>query len=117
MVSRKHFMAHLGDKIKEKRTMWLPFLESVSIFSSDLGDYDRGLLCDALTPISHEKGAVITKAGDRPEKPLFYLLRDGSVEEMTAGGAAVKRTLQPGDFFGEVELLQKSPYQARRRPP
>mmetsp|Transcript_2012 Transcript_2012/g.5431 ORF Transcript_2012/g.5431 Transcript_2012/m.5431 type:complete len:791 (-) Transcript_2012:683-3055(-) len=114
MVTRRLFMSAIGDKIKEKRTTWMPFLESVGIFASNLSDYDRGLLTDALAPCIFEKGAVITRAGHMPSQPLFYLLRDGTVEETTAGPSGVQRKLQPGDFFGEVELLQKSPCQATR---
>jgi len=94
----------------------MPFLESVSIFAppSTTTDYERGLLADALQPRSFEEGDVLTKAGTLPPEPLFYLLKEGQVEERTAGPAGTKRTLQQGDFFGEVELLQKSPCLATR---
>ena len=73
-----------------------PFLlaPQVGIFASNLNDYDRGMLTDALVPVVYEKGSTITKAGQMPSQPLFYLLRDGSVEETTAGPSGQQRTLQ-----------------------
>ena len=39
----------VGEQVKKKRTTWMPFLESVSIFAppSTTTDYERGLLADA----------------------------------------------------------------------
>jgi len=109
MVNRKTFNGKIGDLIKKKRDQWVPFLEKVSIFEKDLNAYERGLLADAVKPKVFENGEQVTKAGEMSSS-LFFLLKEGIIEDVTQ-----KRQLQSGDYFGEVEILQKSACQATRK--
>ncbi|MGH3104709.1 MAG: cyclic nucleotide-binding domain-containing protein [Gaiellaceae bacterium] len=51
------------------------------------------------------QGKVLIREGDRGRE--FFVLLDGTVD-VTAGGAP-KRTMGPGDFFGEIALVSDSP--------
>jgi len=62
----------------------------------------------AVKEISHSKGTVIAREGD-PGIGLF-IIADGTAE-VTIGGRR-KSTLDRGDFFGEIALLDGGPRSA-----
>ncbi len=60
-----------------------------------------------LEEINFDAGATILREGELPEK--FYIITKGIVEvvlTMPGGSAIVVTELRPGQFFGEIELLQ-----------
>ena len=66
-------------------------------------------------PASYKAGAVILEEGGRDQ--LMFVIESGSVEIFRTDGGAVKtiRTLGPGDFFGEMALLDDQPRTASAR--
>lgn len=61
-----------------------------------------GMLCDEVDLAS---GHVLVREGDRGNE--FYVLLNGSVE-IARGGVALA-TLGPGDFLGEIALVDRGP--------
>lgn len=66
-------------------------------------------------PASYKAGAVLLEEGGRDQ--LMFVIESGSVEIFRTDGGAVKtiRTLGPGDFFGEMALLDDQPRTASAR--
>ena len=69
-------------------------------------------MSEAQTMISFDAGEVIFKKGDAPE--CAFLIQIGSVEIVleSAGRRTVVDTLEPGEFFGEMALVDKEPRSA-----
>jgi len=120
MANRKTFNSVIGDLVNTKRAAWCPFISRVSIFGKmraqparqvrrlsaparcaraekDLSMYEMGLVADAIKPVTFEDGTVIHQAGEASQNRVFYLVREGRIEDTTA-----KRMLEQGDYFGEV---------------
>ena len=85
-------------------------LKRVPLFQ---GMTDRAL--EAIAGLAHEiafeDGAPLTTEGD--DGDAFFMLLDGRVE-VTRGGASI-RPLGPGDFIGEISLIDGRPGRLRRR--
>jgi CRP/FNR family cyclic AMP-dependent transcriptional regulator len=63
------------------------------------------VVAKAVKPISHKAGTVVAREGD-PGIGLF-VIADGTAD-VTIGGKKVAK-LGPGDFFGEIALLDGGP--------
>ena len=109
MANRKTFNNVIGQEINAKRHVWVPFVSKVGLFEKDLSPYDQGHLADVIVEKTFAQGEEITTAGAAGKGRVFYLVREGTVEDTTN-----KRTLQPGDYFGEAEILQQSSSHATR---
>lgn len=85
------------------------FLRSIEIFKN-LRDRDIGHLAQALHTRTYREGEVIFVEGDIGR--ALFLLETGGVE-LTRPGAGGKpawaHSLKPGDFFGEMALLESLP--------
>lgn len=85
------------------------FLRSLDIFK-DLRDRDLGHLVQALHTRSYREGEVVFVEGDIGR--ALFILETGEVE-LTHLGANGKPVvlyhLKPGDFFGEMALLESLP--------
>lgn len=79
-------------------------LASVPIFS-ECSRRELTVIARAAKEVSHRKGVVIAREGERGIG-LFLILQGGC--EVTIGGKR-KAKLGPGDFFGEVALLDGGP--------
>lgn len=79
-------------------------LAKVPLFSG-CSQKDLQTIARVIKDIDHEKGTVIAREGE-PGIGLF-LIADGTAE-VTIGGAK-KASLEPGDFFGEIALLDGGP--------
>jgi ABC-type lipoprotein export system ATPase subunit len=74
---------------------------------SSLGLEQLSWVTQALRPIRFSPGATIVRQGDHAD--AFYIVTAGRVEvvrDEPGRGAAVVRHLTPGEYFGEVGLLQ-----------
>ena len=79
-------------------------LAKVPLFS-DCSQRDLQTIARVVREIPHEAGTVIAREGE-PGVGLFVIL-DGTAD-VSIGGRK-KATLGPGDFFGEIALLDGGP--------
>ena len=79
-------------------------LSRVPIFSG-CSQKEINVIAHAVKEVSHKAGTVIAREGE-PGVGLFVLV-DGTAK-VTIGGAT-KSKLGPGDFFGEIALLDGGP--------
>ncbi len=82
------------------------FLRSLDIFK-DLRDRELGHLVSALHSRSYREGEVVFVEGDIGR--ALFILESGAVELTRAGESKPLYSLKPGDFFGEMALLESLP--------
>lgn len=90
------------------------FLRNCPVF----GHQSPSELTEIAQKMAHEKyppGEIIFHQGDEGDK--FYLIREGQVEVLIDGPAGLQlvRTLEKGNIFGEMSLLQDQPRSATLR--
>lgn len=78
-------------------------LKSIPLFE-EVGDEELSQIAPFANEVSVEEGKVLVREGDFSYE--FMAIEDGSAE-VTRGGEHVA-DLGPGDFFGEVGLLEKT---------
>lgn len=76
-------------------------LARVPLFSG-LSSRHLRRLADSMQEVRYMEGASVVKEGD--EGDSFYVILQGEAKVVGPGGTAVNQ-LRPGDFFGEVSLL------------
>ncbi len=77
---------------------------------------DRSALAEHLRPRHVSAGCTVVRQGEAPDG--FYLIRGGvaSVEQVSPDGdTRLLATLGPGDYFGELTLLNQAPRSATVR--
>jgi CRP/FNR family transcriptional regulator, cyclic AMP receptor protein len=82
-------------------------LKRVSLFS-DCTDAELHRIAEISTTVERPAGTILTKVGTPGDS--FFLIIDGRVSVDTPLGAA--DPLRPGDFFGEMSLLDGEPRSA-----
>ncbi|MBI5247680.1 MAG: cyclic nucleotide-binding domain-containing protein [Elusimicrobia bacterium] len=85
------------------------FLRSLEIFK-DLRDRELGYLVQSLHSRTYREGEVVFVEGDIGR--ALFILEDGGVELTREGSRAPLYALKPGDFFGEMALLESLPRSA-----
>ncbi|HYN49633.1 MAG TPA: cyclic nucleotide-binding domain-containing protein, partial [Thermoleophilaceae bacterium] len=78
-------------------------LKSIPLFE-EVGDEELSQIAPFANEVSVEQGKVLVREGDFSYE--FMAIEDGSAE-VTRGGEHVAE-VGPGDFFGEVGLLEKT---------
>jgi cAMP-dependent protein kinase regulator len=105
-VDRVTFRRVIIDLAHEKRCKYMDFLKSLPILASTLSDLEIGKLADALEEVHYAtpKEEIIVQGhpGDS-----FYIILEGEA-------AVIKDRVQigllhPGDYFGELALLNRQP--------
>jgi cAMP-dependent protein kinase regulator len=91
----------------KRRRMYEAFLEEVPLLSP-LVPSERSKIADSLDTETFEPGATIIREGDPGDR--FYFIEQGvaEVHKSTQAGSYV-RTLEKGDYFGELALLNDAP--------
>src|SRR3954453_5631184 len=87
-------------------------LRAVPVFES-LDDDAADTICSLLTPEQCEAGAVLFRAGDAGDS--MYLIEDGKIQismRSSDGEDLILAVLGPGDFFGEMALIDNKPRSA-----
>lgn len=75
---------------------------------SGLTDTDRNVVIGALEPVSFPEGEVIFQQGQVPEDSYWYIIAKGAVEQIR-DEAIVVAHFEPGQSFGEIELMYTTP--------
>lgn len=81
------------------------FLSQIQLFAQ-LDDDERGVLAQVMHERALAAGEVLFRIGDPGDS--MFIVQSGAVElfvKDTAGQKIVLHTAQPGDFFGELSLL------------
>ncbi len=86
------------------RTNTTELLSKVPIFS-ELSKKELQGIADAVKEVTHEQGAVLAREGDSGIG--FFLIVDGTARAEVGGRARTR--MGPGDFFGEISLLDGGP--------
>ncbi|HYT79090.1 MAG TPA: cyclic nucleotide-binding domain-containing protein [Actinomycetota bacterium] len=79
-------------------------LAGVPIFE-ELSTKELKSIATASKEVTHRKGAVLAREGDSGVG--FFLILDGEVS-VAVGGRSLRK-MGPGDFFGEISLLDGGP--------
>lgn len=85
------------------------FLRSLSLFK-DLRDRELGQLAQGLHARTYHAGEVVFLEGDIGR--ALFILESGKIEITRTddkGAAELVYTVQPGEFFGEMALLEQLP--------
>jgi len=85
------------------------FLKSLELFQ-DLGFAELGHLAQSMHDRTYQEGEVLFLEGDIGR--ALFILESGKVELTKAGPDGAPRklyTIAPGDFFGEMALLEQLP--------
>jgi CRP/FNR family cyclic AMP-dependent transcriptional regulator len=83
------------------------WLSEVPLFS-ELSRKDLATLARNAKEVHHREGAVIAREGDSGLG--FFLIVDGTASVTVSGKP--RRKMGPGDFFGEISLLDNGPRSA-----
>ena len=81
------------------------FLSQIQLFTQ-LDDDERNVLAQVMQERKVEKGEVLFRLGDPGDS--MFIVQTGAIElfvKDTAGQKIVLHTARPGDFFGELSLL------------
>jgi|SRR5689334_19313196 CRP-like cAMP-binding protein len=91
----------------KRKSDQLNALRSVALFAS-MSDRDLKAVLDGCREEVYSDGQAIVREGT-PGGP-FFLIVEGQAK-MTVGGKQVKK-LAPGDYFGEIAMIDKGPRSA-----
>lgn len=103
-VDRGTFRRVIIDLAYQKRCKYMDFLRTVPLLQS-LSDAEIGKVADALEAVAFPDGHVVIRQGDPGDS--FYIVSEG-VARVVKDGVHVA-TLQAGDHFGELALLERQP--------
>jgi len=108
-LDRITFRQIMADATSKKRRLHEQFLEKVPLFSGMLPT-ERAKIADVLESVRFKAGETIIHQGENGDK--FFILEEGNVtaKVFTQGGSAIDlKDYGPGDYFGELALLNDKP--------
>eukprot|EP00041_Stephanoeca_diplocostata_P013149 m.227417 g.227417 ORF g.227417 m.227417 type:complete len:303 (-) comp19241_c0_seq2:143-1051(-) len=111
-MDRDTYRHILMGSVLKKRQLYDDVLKKVNVLS-ELDDYERSSLADALQQVTFKEGDVIIKQGDEGDD--FFFVIDGQcvvTQTNESGETGEVATLGTGDFFGEIALLTNEPRKA-----
>ena len=110
MLDRQTFNFIVKGAAAKKREKYEEFLKKVKILSN-MDEYERQKLADALKEEWHEAGDYVIKEGD--DGNIFYLVMSGeaiATKTMELGKPPVQVfQYKEGDYFGERALIKNEP--------
>lgn len=110
MLDRQTFNFIVKGAASKKREKYEEFMKKVKILSN-MDEYERQKLSDALKEEWHEAGDYVIKEGD--DGNIFYLVMSGeavATKTMELGKPPVQVfQYKEGDYFGERALIKNEP--------
>ena len=103
---------HAGDALPDTRSDDARILKDIE-FLQVLTDEQLRTLAERLETQVFARGEIICRQGEPGE--TFYIIKNGQIEVAAhdgQGGMTFKRTIGPGDFFGEISLMTGEPRNA-----
>jgi CRP-like cAMP-binding protein len=79
-------------------------LQSLALFAG-LSAADRELLAGNLDEVSYPAGTTLIEQG--ASNHAFFVLVEGTIDVLVSG--ETRRSLGPGDFFGEISMAHRMP--------
>ncbi|KAF9109775.1 hypothetical protein BGX27_007221 [Mortierella sp. AM989] len=114
-LDRITFRRILMENTSRKRRMYEAFLETVPLLMS-LEPYERHKIADALESVYFDDGQVVVKQGAQGDS--FFIIESGEVTVTKCNDEGVEYAmpgLGPGQYFGELALLNDMPRAATVR--
>ncbi|KAF8974968.1 hypothetical protein BGZ46_009544 [Entomortierella lignicola] len=114
-LDRITFRRILMENTSRKRRMYEAFLETVPLLMS-LEPYERHKIADALDSVYFDDGQVVVKQGAQGDS--FFIIESGEVTVTKCNDEGVEYAmpgLGPGQYFGELALLNDMPRAATVR--
>ncbi|QDZ22752.1 cAMP-dependent protein kinase [Chloropicon primus] len=108
-LDRITFRQIMADATSKKRRLHEQFLEKVPLFSGMLPT-ERAKIADVLETVRFKAGDTIIHQGENGDK--FFILEEGKVtaKVFTQSGSNIDlKDYGPGDYFGELALLNDKP--------
>lgn len=108
-LDRITFRQIMADATSKKRRLHEQFLEKVPLFSGMLPT-ERAKIADVLETVRFKAGETIIHQGDNGDK--FFILEEGqaTAKVFTQSGSNLElKDYGPGDYFGELALLNDKP--------
>eukprot|EP00929_Paragymnodinium_shiwhaense_P014047 TRINITY_DN12191_c0_g1_i1.p1 TRINITY_DN12191_c0_g1~~TRINITY_DN12191_c0_g1_i1.p1 ORF type:complete len:417 (+),score=119.97 TRINITY_DN12191_c0_g1_i1:158-1408(+) len=108
-LDRMTFNHVVKDAAIKRREKYDTFLKSVTLLAS-LGAIERAQIADVLKSETFLKGHVVVKQDDPGDR--FYMVEEGSLyATKVKSDAGEQRVMDygPGDYFGELSLLNNKP--------
>eukprot|EP01026_Neomeris_dumetosa_P066715 TRINITY_DN6473_c0_g1_i6.p1 TRINITY_DN6473_c0_g1~~TRINITY_DN6473_c0_g1_i6.p1 ORF type:complete len:336 (-),score=62.15 TRINITY_DN6473_c0_g1_i6:405-1412(-) len=113
-VDRQTFRVIILGSMMQKRQRYDEILSSMPIFSNLSSESVAGI-ADCLVTERFTDGEYILKEGEELQSDAkFYILEAGVIEcyKTLEGSKKLVKTINPGDYFGEIALVSKVPRQA-----
>lgn len=108
-LDRESFNAIVKESAAKKREKYDAFLQKIPLLEH-LDQYMRSQICDALKPLSFSAGENIINQGEAGD--AFFIFEEGTAQAVKADKGKVYEYVKPGEFFGELALLNNAPRQA-----
>ncbi|KAF9425480.1 hypothetical protein BGZ76_003216 [Entomortierella beljakovae] len=108
-LDRITFRRILMENTSRKRRMYEAFLETVPLLMS-LEPYERHKIADALESVYFDDGQVVVKQGAQGDS--FFIIESGEVTVTKCNDEGIEYSmpgLGPGQYFGELALLNDMP--------
>jgi len=108
-VDRHNFRHALNEMENGMHNTQVKFLKNISLFG-DLNGEVLGRIADAMKVAKFKDGERIIKQGEDGEE--FFMIKSGNVIVTQKASNGVEKTLTkcgPGDYFGELALMQSEP--------
>jgi CRP-like cAMP-binding protein len=81
-------------------------LKSIPLFrDSDFEDFEYELLAALIEPRTYKKNHIMYEEEDIINEPALYIVRDGTLEQLSDKFEDREKVLKEGDIFGEDSLL------------
>ncbi|CAE7221554.1 pkaR [Symbiodinium sp. CCMP2456] len=103
-LDRDTFNHIVKEAAEKKRQRYDAFLSKVPLLSS-MDAYERSQLADALKVETFEQGQKVITEGEEGNK--FYIIEDGLC--VATKGETEVMSYSPGDYFGELALINNKP--------